>query len=76
MNVFSEFQRLLPQTPTYVGTVLAVAGAGAATWATVQIAGGGILHARGEASVGQRVFVRAGLIEGGAPELAYWETQV
>jgi hypothetical protein len=43
--------------------------------ATVQIAGGGILRAR-RGQRGQHVFVRAGLIEGAAPELAYWEAQV
>lgn len=46
MNIFAEFLRLIPQTPTYVGTVTSTTGSGDATWATVQIAGGGTLHAR------------------------------
>lgn len=76
MNIFAEFLRLIPQTPTYVGTVTSTTGSGDATWATVQIAGGGTLHARGECVVGQRVFVRAGVVQGAAPELGYSEAVI
>lgn len=76
MNVFAQFLRLLPQTPTYVGTVTSTTGSGSATWATVQVAGSGLLHARGECAVGQRVFVRDGVVQGQAPVLTYAEAQV
>ena len=76
MNVFAHFLRLLPQTPTYVGTVTSTTGSGSATWATVQVDGGGLLHARGECAVWQRVFVRDGVVQGQAPVLTYAEAQV
>jgi hypothetical protein len=44
--------------------------------ATIEMPGGGVLQARGEATQGQRVFVRDGLIEGPAPELEWIEGEV
>ena len=41
--------------------------------ATITLPGGGVLQARGEATAGQRVFVRDGVIEGEAPTLTYVE---
>ena len=41
--------------------------------ATITLPGGGVLQARGQATVGQRVFVRDGVIEGEAPALTYVE---
>lgn len=64
-NVFREFLDLVPQQPLQAGTVLSVSGA----TCTVQLPGGGILQARGAASVGQQVYVRGGRIEGEAPTL-------
>lgn len=64
-NIFREFLDLLPPRPLQVGTVLAVSG----SQCTVELPGGGILQARGSASVGAQVFVRDGLIEGVAPSL-------
>jgi hypothetical protein len=43
---------------------------------TVQLPGGGVLQARGDAAVGDRVFVRDGLIEGPAPALTYVEAVI
>ncbi len=71
-NVFREFLDLLPKRPLYVGTVASLQPGGA----VVQVVGGGIIHARGAATVGQRVFVRDGVIEGTAPALTYSEGQV
>lgn len=66
-NVFKEFADIFPDPPLQVGTVTAVdAPAGVAT---IELPGGGILQARGDGVVGQRVFVRNGLIEGEAPSL-------
>ena len=64
-NPFAEFKALLAPGPVQVGEVIAYAGG----VATVQVPGGGTLRARGEATVGQRVFVRDGAIEGPATAL-------
>ena len=64
-NIFKAFQALLPARPLQVGTVLSVSGEICA----VELPGGGRLQARGQASSGQRVFVRDGVVEGAAPDL-------
>lgn len=65
-NIYRTFLALLPPRPLQVGTVLAIASG----VATIELPGGGRLQARGDAAVGQRVFFRDGVIEGGAPNLA------
>ena len=72
MNLFKEFLSLLPPRPLEVGTVQSTQGG----VASIELPGGGVLQARGEAPAGQRVFVRDGLIEGPAPELTYIEGEV
>lgn len=72
MNLFKEFLNLLPPRPLEVGTVQSIHNG----IANVQLPGGGVLQARGEATQGQRVFVRDGLIEGPAPELDYIEGEI
>lgn len=64
-NAYTLLRELLPDAPLQVGTVLLVDG----DVATVELPGGGILRARGSATVAQRVFVRDGVIEGLAPLL-------
>lgn len=64
-NLFVLFRRMIPTFPLQVGDVLSVDG----DVAVVEMPGGGQLQARGAATVGQRVFVRNGLIEGLAPAL-------
>lgn len=71
-NLFSLFKTLLPQQPLLVGTVAAAAAGGA--W-RIDLPGGGLVYARGQASLGQQVFVRDGLIEGQAPSLTYIEQE-
>lgn len=44
--------------------------------AYVLLPGGAIVQARGTAAVGQRVFVRAGAIEGPAPDLTYASAEI
>lgn len=68
-NPFRQFLDLIPAHPLQVGTVASVDGG----VARIALPGGGILQARGSATVGQRVFVRDGVIEGEAPILAYVE---
>ena len=70
-NPYRVFIDLLPARPLQVGTVSAVAGG----VATITMPGGGTLQARGQATVGQRVFVRDGVIEGEAPTLTYVECE-
>ena len=69
-NLFREFLDLLPARPLQVGDVLEFNEAGLAI---VELPGGGIVYARGEATPGQRVFVRDGVIETEAPTLIYVE---
>jgi hypothetical protein len=64
-NIYRKFLDLLPARPLQVGTVLSVSGG----IATIELPGGGRLQARGQATAGQRVFVRDGVIEGVAPNL-------
>ncbi len=66
MNLFKRFQRLIPQPPLRVGTVLAYSDG----VADIEEAGGGIARARGEAAVNDVVFFRDDKIEGPAPSLA------
>lgn len=64
-NLYAQFKRLLPDAPLQVGTVIAAGGG----TATVELPGGGRLQARGEGTVGGKVFLRDGVIEGDAPNL-------
>lgn len=68
-NLYREFMDLMPARPLEVGEVTAVD----AGMTTVTLPGGGVLQARGEVVLGQRVFVRDGVIEGQAPMLTYVE---
>lgn len=65
-NLFKQFADIFPAPPLQVGTVLDTDGG----VATIELPGGGVLRARGDAPAGQRVFVRNGVIEGDAPSLA------
>lgn len=65
-NLWRAFERLLPGEPLLIADVLSVNADGTRT---VQQLDGGVLRVTGEATVGQRVFVRAGAIEGPAPTL-------
>lgn len=64
-NPYRQLLEILPQRPLQVGDVVHV-GAGESV---IELPGGGRLTARGAATVGQRVFVRDGAIEGLAPTL-------
>jgi len=64
-NLYQQFRALLPDPPLQVGTVIAVSDG----VVTVQMPGGGLLKARGDALVGQKVFVRDAVVEAIAPNL-------
>ena len=63
-NLFKRFQALIPTHPLRVGDVIAYDDG----VATIQEQSG-VATARGEATVGDRVFFRNGAIEGPAPDL-------
>jgi hypothetical protein len=64
-NLYQQFRALLPDPPLQIGTVTEVASG----VVTVQLPGGGLVKARGSAEVGQKVFVRNGVVEAVAPNL-------
>ena len=64
-NPYRQLLEILPQRPLQVGNVMQVTDG----TAVVELPGGGRLTARGAATLGQRVFVRDGAIEGAAPDL-------
>ena len=65
-NAYARFRNLLPTDPLLTGTVVA-------TWedgtATVELPGGAEIRVQGSATVGQRVYVQSGSIQGEAPAL-------
>lgn len=64
-NLYEQFRQLIPEPPLQAGTVVAAASG----IVTVALPGGGQIRARGSAAIGQKVFVRDGVIEGEAPNL-------
>ena len=67
-NPFQQFLALIPDPALQAGVVLAVVN----DIATIELPGGGQVRARGPSLdatlVGTRVFVRAGVVEGPAPD--------
>ncbi|CAJ0692186.1 MULTISPECIES: hypothetical protein [Ralstonia] len=64
-NLYEQFRQLIPDPPLQAGTAIDV-GSGVVT---VALPGGGLIKARGNAAVGQKVFVRDDVVEGIAPSL-------
>jgi hypothetical protein len=64
-NARIAFEDLLPRDPLVVGTVLHSVGG----VTTVTLYDGGSLKVRGSASVGSKVYIRGGIIQGAAPDL-------
>jgi hypothetical protein len=64
-NLYEQFRQLIPNPSLQVGTAIEVG----AVVITVQLPGGGRIKARGNAALGQNVFVRDETIEGVAPAL-------
>jgi hypothetical protein len=65
-NLYSVFKALLPETPLLVGVVYSIQAGGC----YVTLPSGGRVLAKGEATIGQTVFVKDGIIQGIAPSLA------
>jgi len=66
-NLYRAFLDLIPDPALQVGTVTVVSPSTGT--ATIELPGGALLKVRGEASPGDKVFVRGGVIEGPAPNL-------
>lgn len=64
-NLYSVFKDLVPSYPLLVGDVTADDG----DTHQVTLVGGGVMMVRGKATVGDKVFIRDGVIEGTAPNL-------
>ena len=64
-NLYEQFRQLIPEPPLQAGTV----GGGGSGVVTGALPRGGVIRARGSAGIGQKVFVRDDVIEGGAPTL-------
>jgi len=64
-NDLSRLRALIHQDALQVGDVTDSADG----MCTVELPGGGVIRARGVATIGSRVFVRGGLVEGAAPSL-------
>lgn len=71
-NLFKQLRDVLGTSVLQVGDVLAVENG----VATIELPGGAQVQARGEATVGDRVFFRDEVIEGPAPSLTYVEIDV
>lgn len=71
-NLYRQFAKLFAPDPLLVGEVLATD----AMSVTVELPDGSLIKARGTASVGDKVFIRAGAIEGPAPDVAVVEIEI
>lgn len=66
MNFYKQLIDLIPDPSLQVGTVTAYTNG----LATIELPGGGTIKARGsDVSIGYKVYVRDGIIEGPAPSL-------
>lgn len=64
-NLYSQLKALLDPSPMQIGQVSAYSEG----VATVDLHGGGQLRAKGQATLGGKVFVQDGVILGPAPDL-------
>ncbi len=71
-NPYSRLVQLIAGPPTDVGEVLSVETDGV----VIELVSGAQIHARGDATVGDWVYVRGGIIEGPAPNLSGTEIEV
>ncbi|MDR0770180.1 MAG: hypothetical protein LBE75_03150 [Burkholderiales bacterium] len=76
MNLWRAFHDLLPDSPRLLGDVETIHGGGTVT---VLLLGGGSLRVQTggvDVTVGARVFVRGGAVEGTAPVLAAEQIEI
>lgn len=74
MNIWKEFQQLIPGNPLLAGKVLSHNADGTST---VRLPDGALMRARGQSvAVGSSAFVRAGRVEDAAPDLPQVEIEI
>lgn len=71
-NLYKRLRALFPGARLQVGSVTAVDGAKV----TVELPDGATMTVRGSATIGSKVYVRDGAIEGQAPSLATVEIEI
>jgi hypothetical protein len=64
-NIFKAFVNMIPSDPLLVGTVSLVL----TDMCNVDLVGGGTIRVSGTASLGDKVFIRGGIIIDSAPDL-------
>jgi len=64
-NAWTSFTNLLPRDPLLVGTIASTDG----TTSVVTLLDGGVVSVRGTEAVGNKVYIRAGRIEGPSPAM-------
>jgi len=72
MNIYKQLLGILPVARTDVGTVVGLYTDGC----RVELQGGGYVRVKGEATVGQRVFIKDGIIVSTAPTLSGVEIDI
>ncbi|MFV0680673.1 hypothetical protein [Ottowia sp.] len=65
MNLFKQFENLLPKRPLEIGVITVVEGGSV----LIELPSGQTMRARGTGTLGDVVFVRDGALEGAAPDL-------
>lgn len=71
-NLWRRLRQLTPEAPLLIGEVVAADTYGA----TLQLPTGALVQVRGAGTVGQKVFFRAGVIEGVAPDLPVIDIEI
>lgn len=67
MNIYNQLIDILPSDPLLIGEVTAHT---AGDMSTIELPDGGVIRVRGTSvAVGSHAFVRAGVVEGPAPDL-------
>jgi hypothetical protein len=64
-NLYKRLRNIIPEPRLLVGAVISTSEG----TARIQLPDGSIVQARGEAAIGQNVYLRDGVIEGEAPAL-------
>ena len=72
-NLWRQFRALLPDAPLLIGTIAVRHTDGTAI---VELLDGGLVRVHGAGSIGDRVFVRDGRIEGEAPPLPHIDLEI
>lgn len=74
MNVWALFKSVVPDQPLLIGTVSAINDDGTSVLTMLD---GATLTVRGTSvAVGSKAYARAGVIEGEAPDLSFYEIEV